>query len=61
MGVTKKSVPQRIPVEITKKNTKKKGGELICKNFGVNGNDRFQYFSGFVLLAGQNAERYEFQ
>ena len=39
MGVTKKkSVPQRIPVKITKKITKKPGGELICKNFGVNGN-----------------------
>ena len=34
MGVTKKSVPQRIPVKITKKKT---GEELICKNFGVNG------------------------
>ena len=38
MGVTNKSVPQRIPVKITKKKYKKKpGGELICKNFGVNG------------------------
>ena len=38
MGVTKKSVPQQIPVKIAKKNTKKKTGEeLICKNFGVNG------------------------
>ena len=42
MGLTKKkSVPQRIPVKITKKNKKKKkkkpGGESICKNFGVNG------------------------
>ena len=38
MGVTKKSVLQRIPVEITKTNfPKKKGGELICENFGVNG------------------------
>ena len=34
----KKSVPQRIPVKITKKNYKKKpGGELVCKNFVVNG------------------------
>ena len=43
MGVTKKkSAPQRIPVKITKNNYKKNkktpGGELICKNFGVNGN-----------------------
>ena len=34
----KKSVPQRIPVKITKKITQTKpGGELICKNFGANG------------------------
>ena len=39
MGVTKKkSVPQRIPVKITKKYKNKTGGELICKKFGVNGN-----------------------
>ena len=38
MGVTKKkSVPQRIPVKITKKYKKNPGGELTCKNFGVNG------------------------
>ena len=37
-GLQKKSVPQRIPVKITKQNYKKKpGGELICRNFGVNG------------------------
>ena len=44
MGVTKiKSVPQRIPVKITKKITKKKpGGELICKTFGVNGKVNFR-------------------
>ena len=34
----KKSVPQRIPVKLQRKNYKKiTGGELICKNFGVNG------------------------
>ena len=38
----KKSVPQRIPVKITKNYPKKPGGELICKKFGVNG-------SAFVL------------
>ena len=37
MGVTEKiRWPQRVPVKITKK-YKKTGGELICKNSGVNG------------------------
>ena len=49
MGVTKKSVPQRTPVKITKKkkNTKKRE-ELICKKFGVNGN--FVGFTGIFPL-----------
>ena len=32
-----KSVPQRIPIKITKEIQKKPGGEIICNNFWVNG------------------------
>ena len=40
-------MPQRIPVKITVK--KKPGGELICKNFGVNGKSRKSIREALVI------------